>query len=208
VKKKLILVIEYFLKKIRIDQIINDSLDRQKIKESYSASTALNAKYYPEAQVNNLQNDPSKILIKENTHIRGKLMVFRSGGSIEIGKDCYLGEDSFIWSQNKIQIGNNVLISHNVNIHDTNAHPIDYLERREDFRMIINEGYSITNTNILTLPIIIKDDVWIGFNSIILKGVTIGKCAIVASGSVVTKDVPDYAIVAGNPAVIVRYINV
>lgn len=51
----------------------------------------------------------------------------------------------------------------------------------------------------------IKDDVWIGLNSIILSGVTIGKGAVVAAGSVVTKDVPDYAIVGGNPAKIIKY---
>ena len=52
--------------------------------------------------------------------------------------------------------------------------------------------------------IIINDGVWIGMNSIILPGVTIGKKAVVAAGSVVTKNVPDYCIVAGNPAKIIR----
>lgn len=54
-------------------------------------------------------------------------------------------------------------------------------------------------------PIIVKDDVWIGFGSTILSGVTIGQGAIVAAKSVVTKDVPPYAIVAGNPAKIIKY---
>ena len=53
--------------------------------------------------------------------------------------------------------------------------------------------------------ITIKDKAWIGFDCIVLKGVTIGEGAVVAAGSVVTKDVPDYAVVAGNPAVIVKY---
>jgi virginiamycin A acetyltransferase len=54
-------------------------------------------------------------------------------------------------------------------------------------------------------PIIIGDDVWIGCNSIILSGIKIGQGAIVAAGSVVTKDVPPYAIVGGSPAQIIRY---
>ena len=54
-------------------------------------------------------------------------------------------------------------------------------------------------------PIIVKDDVWIGLNSIILSGITIGQGAIVAAGSVVTKDVPPYAIVGGNPARVIKY---
>lgn len=53
--------------------------------------------------------------------------------------------------------------------------------------------------------IVIKDDVWVGANSLILSGVTIGQGAVVAAGSVVTKDVPPYAIVGGNPAKIIRY---
>ena len=54
-------------------------------------------------------------------------------------------------------------------------------------------------------PIIIGDDVWIGINSIILSGVTIGQGAIVAAGSVVTKNVPPYSIVAGNPSTVIKY---
>jgi len=55
-------------------------------------------------------------------------------------------------------------------------------------------------------PIIIEDDVWIAANAMVLKGVTIGRCSIVAAGSVVTKDVPPNVIVAGNPSRIVRKI--
>lgn len=55
-------------------------------------------------------------------------------------------------------------------------------------------------------PVKISDKVWIGFNSIILKGVTIGEGAVVGAGSVVTKDVPAWTVVAGNPARIIREI--
>ena len=51
----------------------------------------------------------------------------------------------------------------------------------------------------------IKNDVWIGFNAIIKRGVTIGNGAVIAAGAVVTKDVPDYAIVGGNPAKLIKY---
>jgi acetyltransferase-like isoleucine patch superfamily enzyme len=57
-------------------------------------------------------------------------------------------------------------------------------------------------------PVKINDRVWIGFNSIILKGVTIGEGGIVGAGSVVTKDVPPYTIVAGNPARVIREIPI
>jgi acetyltransferase-like isoleucine patch superfamily enzyme len=61
-------------------------------------------------------------------------------------------------------------------------------------------GQNLDKSIINTSPIIIKDKAWIGFNSIVMKGVTIGEGAIVAAGSVVVKDVDDYTIVGGNPA--------
>lgn len=54
-------------------------------------------------------------------------------------------------------------------------------------------------------PIVIGSDVWIGSHAMIMSGVTVGQGAVVAAGSIVTKDVPDYAIVAGNPARIIKY---
>lgn len=56
-----------------------------------------------------------------------------------------------------------------------------------------------------TKPVVIEDDVWIGANVIILRGVHVNKGAIIGAGSIVTKDVPGYAIVAGNPAKTIRY---
>ena len=58
---------------------------------------------------------------------------------------------------------------------------------------------------IKSAPIIIKDKAWLGFNVIIMKGVTIGEGAVIGAGSVVTKDIPDYAIACGNPAKVVKY---
>ncbi|NVO02172.1 MAG: hypothetical protein HXX09_05670 [Bacteroidetes bacterium] len=58
--------------------------------------------------------------------------------------------------------------------------------------------------NIITAPIIINDFVWINFNAIILKGVTIGEGAIIAAGAVVTKDVPPFTLVGGNPARVIK----
>lgn len=87
---------------------------------------------------------------------------------------------------NSINIGNNVAISHDVTIMDSDAHSIGY------------EGYQMTK------PVIIGNNVWIGSRAIILKGVNIGDGAIVAAGSVVTKDVPPNSTVAGVPARIIK----
>ena len=80
-------------------------------------------------------------------------------------------------------------------------------ERREDAELIIWHGVRKDFSTLRSVPIKIGNDVWIGCNSIILKGVTIGDGAIVAAGSVVTKDVPDYAVVGGAPAKVIRFLD-
>lgn len=76
----------------------------------------------------------------------------------------------------------------------------------------LNHGYedinlSIHNQPVTTAQINIEDEAWIGANSVIVAGITVGKHAIVAAGSVVTKDVPAYSIVAGNPAKLLKQYN-
>ena len=198
-------ILVWIIKRYQLQTAIKELQDDNNINKCVKAVNNCGGTFYPEATVINLQNDTKRIKIGEGTHIRGMLQIFKSGGNILIGNNCFIGENSKIWSQEKIVIGNNVLISHNVNIHDTNSHPLNSLERKQDFHKIINEGYSLINSNIITGPVNIGNNVWIGFNCIILKGVIIGEGAIIASGSVVTKNVPDYAVVAGNPAIIVRY---
>ena len=110
-----------------------------------------------------------------------------------------------------ITIGNDVLISWDCNIVDSNMHSVHSEERLEDTKNARKEleshtmGQHVDYSKIASAPIVIKDKAWIGFRAVILKGVTIGEGAIVAAGSVVTKDVPDYAVVAGNPAKVVKY---
>lgn len=159
-----------------------------------------NAKIYPKAIISNNQKDKTKIILGANTHICGTLLIFPFGGEIKIGDNCYVGDLSRIWSAEKIEIGNDVLISHNVNIMDTNAHEINDAERTINGREILKHGLPKFKGNVKTAPIKINNNVWINFNSIILKGVTIGEGSIIAAGSVVTKDVEAYTMVAGNPA--------
>lgn len=163
--------------------------------------------FYKSVRIYNLQNDRNKIRIGNQTQIYGELHLFGYGGEIEIGERCFIGEYTKIWSGNNITIGNDVLISDNVHIVDTNSHEMNHQERAFGYLRIINEGHSNKKVNINTAPIKIGNYAWINFNSIILKGVTIGEGAIVAAGSVVTKDVPPFALVGGNPAKIIKYVN-
>lgn len=164
--------------------------------------------FYPTSTIQNFAKRPELIRLGKNTHIRGELLVFGYGGRIEIGDNTFLGEGSRIWSGEEIKIGHHVLISHNVNIVDTNSHEINHLERAQGFVDITTKGAHPTEKgSILTKAIVIEDYAWISFNAIILKGVTIGKGAIVAAGSVVTKDVAPFTLVAGNPATFVRKVE-
>lgn len=148
----------------------------------------------------------SAIQVGANTHIKGELLTFAHGGEIAIGEYCYIGEQSHIWSARKINIGNRVLISHNVNIFDSLTHPVNPDERHQHYLEIITRGHP-ERLNLEEAPVQIDDDAWIGCQAIILRGVTIGKGAIVAAGAIVTKDVPPLCIVAGNPACVVRYLE-
>lgn len=87
----------------------------------------------------------------------------------------------------KVVIGDDVNVGANTVIMDTDFHPLDAEARRLD------------SVPAETDPILIEDDVFIGVNCLILKGVTLGKGSVIGAGSVVTKDVPPNAIVAGNP---------
>lgn len=178
------------------EKLVRESIincERNSVKDNSS-------RFYAEASVYNFQQKRESISIGSDTHIRGNLQVFAYGGSIRIGNFCYVGENSYIWSGDKIDIGNHVLISHQVNIIDSNSHELNAAERAEGYKHILTKGHPKEKGNILTAPIVIKDHVWISFGCIILKGVTIGEGAVVAAGSVVTKDVAPYTLVAGNPA--------
>ena len=161
----------------------------------------------PSGRIRNLQARPDKIIIGAGSIIDGELLVFPSSGHISIGKDCYIGEGARIWSASAINIGNYVLISHSVNIHDTNSHSLNPMHRRQEFAALTGTLPETEMPPVSTKPIVIGDDVWIGFNATLMKGVTIGKGAIVAAGSFVTKDVSPYTLVVGNPAYELRKLD-
>jgi acetyltransferase-like isoleucine patch superfamily enzyme len=140
--------------------------------------------------------DRALIKIGARSLIAGRLQVFRPGAIISIGSYCYVGDHSRIWCAAGVTIGDRVLISHNVNIHDHNGHSTSASKRGQQTVFVL-DGAMDTMPDVKSSPIILEDDVWIGFNATILRGVRIGKGAIIGAGSVVTKDVPPYAVVVG-----------
>lgn len=134
----------------------------------------------------------SEICLFENSEFIVDDFRVMSGSTIHVHKDAkltigsgYANYNVEIYCFKDIQIGNDVAISHHVTIRDSDNH-------------------HLTGQNEVALPIKIGNHVWIGMNSIILKGVNIGDGSVIAAGTVVTHDVPSRSLVAGVPAKVIR----
>lgn len=158
------------------------------------------------AKIRNIRGETDRVVVGRHTLVLGELLTFAHGGEISIGEWCYVGEGTRIWSAASIEIGNRVLISHSANIFDNLTHPINAAHRHAQFRQILTAGHP-GKISLDESPVRVCDDAWIGAGAIVLRGVTVGEGGIVAAGAVVTKDVPPYTIVAGNPAVVVRELS-
>lgn len=110
-------------------------------------------------------------------------------GAVNIGNECRVGLRNTLIGP--IKIGDNVILAQNVVLSGLN-------HRYENITL------SIRKQGVAVSPIVIEDECWIGANSILTAGVCIGKHSIVAGGSVVTKSVPPYSIVGGNPAHLIK----
>lgn len=120
---------------------------------------------------------------------------FGSGYLVEIGDNSGIGVHCHVPSN--IRIGNDVMMGPDVLIIGGHqSHRFDDLGK--PMRM---QGYEET------LPVVIEDDVWLGARVIVLPGIRIGRGSVIGAGAVVTKDVPSFAICAGNPARIIKYRN-
>lgn len=117
--------------------------------------------------------------------VLGKFMVVNPQ-NVKIGDNCGVNHDVFILGGGRVEIGSNVVLSAGAMIIDSGLNTVgysqvEYPEHKNSF-------------------VIIEDGVWVGARALILPGVTIGRKSIVGAGSVVTRDVPPFTIVAGNPA--------
>ena len=144
--------------------------------------------------------------------IIGKHVSCYAGCSFSIGEagQCTIGDftllnGALIMAEEKIEIGSHCLISWNVGIADSDFHPLDPAQRLVDAQALAPYFKDRpARPKLRTAPVKIADNVWIGMNAVILKGVTIGENCVVAAGSVVTKSVEPNTVVAGNPAVVVK----
>lgn len=155
------------------------------------------------------------IYLKVGKHcVLDGLFIFETqGGKIEVGNRVHIGGSTLI-SINEIKIEDDVTIAWDCLIYDHNSHPVNWQERQLDtereYQCYVNHKPIIADkdwSNVKSAPIHICSKAWIGTGVIILKGVTIGEGAVVGAGSVVTKDVPAWTMVAGNPAQVMRRID-
>jgi acetyltransferase-like isoleucine patch superfamily enzyme len=161
---------------------------------------APDALLFPTTRFFNSHRRPDAIRIGSGTMFHGEINIVGSNGSVTIGEWSFVGPGAKLWSRRGITVGNDVQISHGVQIFDNNSHSLSARERAEHFRALSDQGGDLPPEAVRDGHIVIEDDVWIGFNAAIMKGVTVGRGAVVAAGAIVTRDVPAYTTVAGNPA--------
>lgn len=117
-------------------------------------------------------------------------MFCEPGASLTIGDSVFINDGSVLESRCSIKIGHRVLIGCDVRVMDSDHH--DIFDRSKPGK---------------NLPIVIRDDAWIGARCLVLKGVDIGEGAIIAAGSVVTRNVPAMTVYGGNPARFIKSLD-
>lgn len=168
----------------------------KKIKRVIGKLLYLVARHLPESYKLNIGQKRIRALC-------GKLLLAKCGENVNIEKNAEfaysveLGDNSGLGINSRISgktiIGKNVMMGPCVSIYTNN-----HIFERTDIPMNL-QGMSEERA------VIIEDDVWVGANVIILPGVTISKGAVIGAGAVVTKNVPEYAVVGGNPAKVIKY---
>ena len=142
-----------------------------------------------------------RLRIGSKSIIRCRIDFDSPRGEVLIGDRCYLGASHLV-CHTGIMIGDDVIISWGVTVVDHDSHALNWAERDLD---VADWMRGVKRWDAVTVrPVRIGDKAWIGFGASILKGVSVGEGAVVGANAVVTRDVPPYTVVAGNPARIVR----
>ena len=175
---------------------------------------------------NNVFLDIQSCQIYQNTKIQNSVI----DDNVTIGEDCYLSKShlykgvqinrrNFILNSNvdkftytginttirHADIGKFCSIAWNVSVCGGGARHDFSLPTTHPFTQLSSFGFVNENTKLALKRTVVGNDVWLGMHSVILPGITVGNGAVIGANSLVNKDVPDYAIVAGNPAKILRY---
>lgn len=147
----------------------------------------------------------SRVEIGDQCLIEGILVTEAPRSVIRIGSNVFVGSATQIVAVESITIEDDVLLSYSCLLNDSDSHSLKLSQRRSDLQDFLNGRRHWDRAQ--TKPIRICKGAWIGARVIVTKGVTIGEGAICGMGSVVTRDVPPFTIVAGNPARVVRELS-
>lgn len=195
-------VAKWLTKHLRSEKSLSKRFKRYMKKKKFQSWAQLGKDVNITSYANCDADKKGLISIGDGCEICGRLES-QGDGRIQIGDHCCIYLRSVVGSVNSIRIGNCVIISNHVHIYDNNNHPTSPAVRRE----MCQNGFSGGPwrwTHAESAPIVIEDDVWVCEYAAIMKGVTVGRGSIIAAHAVVTKDVPPYTIVAGNPARVVK----
>lgn len=157
-----------------------------------------------------LPREDIALVIGERCILRNAFIFESDRGRITVGDGVFINSGTMVISRSSVEIGNSVTIAWGCVIYDHDSHSISYLDRiadQEQQLIDLPRGNLVANKNwdhVATAPIRICDHAWLGFDVVVLKGVTVGEGAIVGARSVVTHDVPAWTVAAGNPASVIK----
>ncbi len=146
---------------------------------------------------------PDALSIGANCCLDGVHFALGPAARVRIGQHCYF-TNAVLLCELELQFGDYVMVGWNATVADSDFHPLDPALRIQDAIACSPLGQGRNRPPIVCRPVVVEDDVWIGPNAAILKGVRIGAGAIIEPGALVTRDVPPGARVLGNPAQIVE----
>lgn len=141
------------------------------------------------------------VTVGAQSMVQARVAFDRPDASLTVGERTFIGA-SLIVIADRVDIGSDVLIAWGCTIVDHDSHALRFDDRRTDVVDWLRGAKDWSHVEIK--PVTIGDKVWIGLGALIVKGVTVGEGSVVAAGSVVTRDVPPFSLVAGNPARVVR----
>jgi acetyltransferase-like isoleucine patch superfamily enzyme len=143
-----------------------------------------------------------RIEIGAGSRVEGVLVTEIATSKLTVGRNTLVGPATIVDCVQEITIGDDVLISYQCILSDSDNHSLDHRKRKNDLERWRTGTHDWSD--VAKSPIRIGRGAWIGARVLILKGVTIGEGAIVGMGSVVTKDVAPFTVVAGNPARLIK----
>lgn len=145
-----------------------------------------------------------QLVVGDNSHLAGRFVI-RGAGRIRIGSNCHFHENSYFGALYEITIGDSVFAAEGIFVVDNNNHPVDPgLREAMTHTPMGSPLWSWATEGVDAAAVAVEDNVWLGRNCALMKGVRIGRDSIVALGAVVTRSVPAGSVAAGNPATVVK----